>query len=374
VSAGISVGVIAPGDAPPPPLSGEPTPRRVFLAAAARERVDAVARACAALAGAGRVRVVAAFSFKTNPGERLIAMARERGFAAEVISPEELRWARELGFTPADTIYNGPLPVGRDVTDEPLGWIFADSLEAYRRNARSGVARACGARLRPSMLASRFGVAVDEDDALAGAVAEHGAASPFAVSFHARREDFHGATWRDVAGDVLRRAAALQARAGAHVVGFDAGGGWTPDEFDETFAADIGWLVDRLATELPACTTVIVEPGQAVCTPSEALLTRVLEVRRRGERREVIVDAGYPDWPQMHAYVHGFFAWRAGGWTPLGRGADRLGGRTCLEYDVIDGLRFPDDVAEGDALMIVGTGSYDRSMAFDFARGTTADV
>jgi diaminopimelate decarboxylase len=71
----------------------------------------------------------------------------------------------------------------------------------------------------------------------------------------------------------------------------------------------------------------------------------------------------------MHAYVHGFFAWRNERWEPLGRGPDRLGGRTCLEYDLIDGLRFPADLAPGDHLLITGTGSYDHSMSFNFARG-----
>ncbi len=100
----------------------------------------------------------------------------------------------------------------------------------------------------------------------------------------------------------------------------------------------------------------------------------MLEVRARPGRREAIVDAGYPEWPQMHSYVHGFFVWREGAWRALGRGGDRLGGRTCLEYDVVDGLRFPADLDAGDVLMIAGTGSYDRSMSFDFARGRTLDA
>jgi diaminopimelate decarboxylase len=71
----------------------------------------------------------------------------------------------------------------------------------------------------------------------------------------------------------------------------------------------------------------------------------------------------------MHSYAHGFFVWRRDRWEPVGSGPDRLLGRTCLEYDLIDGMRFPPDLAPGDRLLITDTGSYDHSMAFNFARG-----
>jgi diaminopimelate decarboxylase len=72
----------------------------------------------------------------------------------------------------------------------------------------------------------------------------------------------------------------------------------------------------------------------------------------------------------MHSYVHGLFIRRADSWQPLGRGPDRVAGRTCLEYDLIDGLRLPPDVAPGDRLLIADTGSYDHSMSFSFAQGS----
>jgi diaminopimelate decarboxylase len=346
----------------------ERTPRRVFRAGPARERIDAVARLRDALSRPP-LAIVAAFSLKTNPRAELLAMARARGFFAETISPDELRWAAEAGFGPERLIYNGPHPLLERVGDEPLELVFADSLEAFARNREIGVARVHGVRLRPSMLDSRFGITVDDGAALHAAVAAVSADTPIGVSFHARREDFRGAGWRDVAADVLERAVALELRTGRRVVAFDVGGGWTPEEFDATFAADIGWLVARVVAALPSCTRLIVEPGQAVCTPAEALIATVLEVRERGPRRDVVVDAGYPDWPQMHSYAHGFFVRKDGRWEPLGSGPDRLLGRTCLEYDQVTGLRFPLGLRAGDRVLITGTGSYDHSMAFEFAHG-----
>jgi diaminopimelate decarboxylase len=351
------------------PATSDATPRRIFRARVARERFDYVARVRDTL-GRPPLAVYAGYSVKTNPRAELLRMARERGFLAETISHDELAWARRQGFAPEQTIYNGPQPLRERDGEAPLELAFADSVEAFERNVLRGVARIYGVRLRPSMIASRFGVPVDEDADLAAAIDPLPPDLPIAISFHARHEDFHGAAWSDVAGDVLERAVALERRTGRHVVAFDVGGGWTPEEFDASFQTDVRRLADRIIGTLPYCTRLLFEPGQELCTPTEALLTEVLEVRERRARREVVVDCGYPDWPEMHTYAHGMFAWRGERWQPLGHGPDRLLGRTCLEYDLIEGLRFPDDVAPGDRLLITDTGSYDHAMAFDFARGS----
>src|SRR5581483_5364135 len=334
---------------------------------AARERFARVASARDALASASGLDVVAGFSVKTNPRRELMTLAREHGFFAETISPDEQAWAAANGFAPEQTIVNGPHPADPP-SGEPVAYAFADGLEAFERNLRRGAARVQGVRLRPSLLRSRFGVPVEDDAALAAA-ASRAPVRAIAISFHARRGDFAGASWNDVANDVLRRAVTLQRETGRTVVAFDVGGGWTPGEFDSAFARETATFAERLAADLPACRTLVVEPGQALCTPVEAVIARVLEVRPRAGRREVIVDAGYPEWPLMHAYVHALWLLRGERWQPLGSGPDRLGGRTCLEYDVLEGVRFPEDVAPGDRLAIGDAGSYDSSMSFRFARG-----
>jgi diaminopimelate decarboxylase len=353
-------------------IVSQPTPRRVFLPQAARARIDRVARMRDALSGE-RLQIVASFSFKTNPRSELLALARDAGFFAETISEDEVAWAFRNGFTPGRTIYNGPLPLLKRPGPEPLGVVFADSVEAFVSNRQRRLALVAGVRLRPSMITSRFGVPVEDEPELLAAVSADSHDTPLAVSFHSRREDFKGASWRDVAGDVVQRAIALERHTGRRVCAFDVGGGWTPEQFDETFESDMTWVVERITTSLPACTQLFFEPGQAVCTPTEALLTEVVEVRRRRGRQEVIADLGYPDWPHMHEYAHPIFAWRDERWQAVGHGPDRLGGRTCLEYDLVEGLQFPPDVIAGDRLMIGDVGAYDHSMAFDFARGRCAE-
>ncbi len=350
------------------PPRDAPTPRRVFRAAVAHERFDLATRLRDALDDP-RLAIVVALSVKTNPRAELLQLARERGFFAEVISEEELRWAERLSFGAGRLVYNGPQPLCAATGGVRVEHVFADSVEAFARDVALGAARVNGVRLRPSMLDSRFGIPVEDEPALLRAFDAAPAGLPVGVSFHARREDFGGASWRDVAQDVLDRALVLQSRTGCSIVAFDAGGGWTPAEFDAAFEPDVRWLSERIVTSLPACTRLIVEPGQALCTPAEALIATVLEVRERGPRRDLVIDAGYPEWPQMHTYPHAVFAESNGGWIRAGAGPDRLLGRTCLEYDVVGGLRFPGGMRAGDRVLIADTGSYDRAMSFDFARG-----
>lgn len=352
----------------PAPDRARNTPYRLFREHRARERLAQLAALRDEL-GTSEIVLVAGYSVKTNPRAEMLVAARECGYVAEVISPEELTWALAHGFSAEGAMYNGPHPLQDGASSGEIGIIFADSVEALRRNVGRGFGAIRGVRLRPTMIESRFGIPVEEDRTLAAVACELEPGVPFAVSFHARREDFNGARWRGVAADVLERAQSLEAAARRPVVAFDVGGGWTPEEFNADFVRDMTWLKQRLRSKLPACRKLIFEAGQAVCTPSEAVVATVLELRRRDERREIVIDAGYSDWPLMHTYSHRLYAWVEQTWEPVGSGSDRLLGRTCLEYDQIDGLRFPPGLAEGDRLAICDAGSYDASMAFDFGRG-----
>jgi diaminopimelate decarboxylase len=338
---------------------------RIFSPETADDRFAAVRRVCDAL-HAGNVCVVPAYSVKTNPDERMLTAAYRHGMLAEVISGDEVRHAERAGFAPAQLVYNGPRP---PAPQRPLfGFCFADSLEALEWQLSRPVAATPGVRLRPSMLgSSRFGVPVAEDESLVAVLRRY--TGPLAISMHARREDYGRATWRDVCVDILSRAARIERETGARVVAIDTGGGWEPRQFDAEFPFDGRWLVAAIHETLPAVETVLIEPGQAIATPVESLLALVIEVRRRPGRLDVVCDLGYNDWPSQNGHKHEIAIARGDRWIALGHGADRLLGATCLEYDMVEGLRFPPDVVTGDRLMVHDVGAYDTSMAFSFGRG-----
>jgi diaminopimelate decarboxylase len=344
--------------------------RRTFSQQVADERFTQVARLSESIAGRG-MRIVRGYSVKTNPHERMLATALRHGFYAEVISDDEARWAETCGFAPGEMIYNGPRPPAP--RSRAFGFVFADSLEGLARARALGLAELMGIRLRPSTLTvSRFGIPVEEDDALAELLCD--VRSGVGISMHARRGDLAGATWRDLCEDLIRRATRLEHDAGCEIVAFDVGGGWQPSQFDREFPADGAWLVRRLRTALPSVQTLVIEPGQAIATPVESIETVVLEVRRRSGRVEAVVDLGHGDWPSKHEYAHRIAVARGNNWLPIGAGGDRLSGCTCLEYDYVDGLQFPGDIAPGDRVLVRDAGSYDRSMSFPFARGRLPDT
>ena len=342
-----------------------PAARRVFLGKTADTRFNAVRRAARSVSG--DVTFFPAYSIKTNPAQRMVERANAFGLFAEVISDAERRWAEECGFSADAIVYNGPVPIGSG----KVRAAFADSTVALRRYLAKRPSPIACVRLRPSMVPSRFGCTADDDAELIDLLREDAAGTGLAVSFHVRREDYGRAGWRDIALHVARRGAALASASGRTLEIVDVGGGWTPREFDARFADDARWLARTLRALAPSCSRVIFEPGQAIATPCEALLATVVEVRSAGSKREAIVNAGYPDWPQMHTFAHRLFMrGEHGRWQLLRPGGDSLGGRTCLEYDRIEGIALPERVEPGDEVLIGDCGAYDQSMSFRFATGS----
>jgi diaminopimelate decarboxylase len=309
-----------------------------------------------------------AYSVKTNPDWRVLRAALAAGLYAEVIGPQELDKTERAGFA-GRTIYNGPVPAWRNGGVAP-GIVFSDSIEAYLTNAERLPATLVGVRIRPDGISSRFGVPRDRFEELASAVRTSGRAQ-CAVSFHVRPQDFGERSWRDVAGSAIEAAAWLERATGCEVIVFDVGGGKTPAEFDAAvLAGDFEWATARATAALRNLRMLVAEPGQAIVTPVSAVIAPVLEIRREGAQRAIVVDAGYPDLPQIRTFAHRLVALFAGEATLLPPGNDRVLGCTCLEYDVIgEGVRLPARLDRLHAVAIADTGAYDWSMGFDFARG-----
>ena len=308
-----------------------------------------------------------AYSVKTNPDRLLLEMVRDAGLYAEVISPQELQLTMALGFKNR-TIYNGPQPAWR-CSDVP-GIVFADSLEAFVENARRLEGALGGMRLRPVGVHSRFGIDATHVDDIVRTLRALGRRS-FGVSMHVRPQDFDGRSWRAIVASVIETAREIERRSGARVTAFDVGGGKTPLEFDRAFAGgDFAWLLREVPLALPYEQAIFAEPGQAVATPGAVFVAPVLELRRDGARTDIVVDAGYPDLPQITTFPHRVLAVANGRLSPLGPGNDRILGCTCLEYDVIrDDVALPRDLDSLQAVVVADVGAYDASMGFDFARG-----
>lgn len=306
------------------------------------------------------------YSVKTNPSRSILSCAKRQGLFAEVISMPELDEAVACGFQPKDIVYNGPIPPERPVG---AGYIFADSIEAYTGAAHRFPLSCVGARIRPDGIASRFGIPLRDLGDLADAIQRSGRSNT-AISFHIRPQDYGHYTFRSLVSAVLDYSQELERRCAAKVTIFDVGGGMTPSEFDASAArGDFDWIERRVRECLPRVDSVFVELGQALVTSSEAVIGSIMEVRRRRNAIEAVLDAGYPDVPQIRSFDHRLFHVRGQQVSRLGRGSDRLLGRTCLEYDVITATCNLKDCHVGDLIAIADAGAYDASMSFTFAQG-----
>jgi diaminopimelate decarboxylase len=225
-------------------------------------------------------------------------------------------------------------------------------------------------RLRPNWYESRFGISAEQTIEAVAALASLPAEQPIGVSFHVRPQDRGARSWLEVARTFLQRAAGIERASGRAVVVFDVGGGWTPNELASVVRSELRMFVEEAPRALPNLATILLEPGQSLATPTQFMISSVVEVRRHPHHTEIVIDAGYPNLPLQGTYVHRIYVEDGGGWLLLDEGNDRILGPTCLEYDVVaSNVSIPQAVRPSTKIRIADCGSYDASMAFHFARG-----
>lgn len=321
-------------------------------------------------------RIELAYSIKTQPTASTLQIARKHRFLAEAISGEEATLALELGYQPQQLILNGPAKHWPTLPKCALA-VFADSADELGRlvdhiNAGSLRARYVGVRFRPPGSDSRFGSALDQVGDLARLVETTRRLPPeqaVAVHFHQAYSEIGKEHWDRNFEAVLIAAAALGRYSDRTVSMLDLGGGWTPPGFDLVLG-ELAALRQRARDRLPDLRSIILEPGKALMQPSQALITRVLALRRRENGVDAVVDASIGELPQSWVFPHPVYRRERSDWMQLGRGSDRLLGRLCMEADILrEDIALPSSLAVEDTLVIGEAGGYDSSMAYDFGRG-----
>jgi diaminopimelate decarboxylase len=357
-------------------LGGE-TPARLYLPETAAR---GFARVAAKAAATRSVRIQPAYSIKTSPDDRYLALARQHGFLAEAISLLEVERALRFGFQPHEIVLNGPGKWWPQTLTPPPGLsaVFADSREELERlvaQARSGkdVARTIGVRLRLPSIPSRFGIPVGDPDDFAAVVAlvrELPRDVALGVHWHMASSGIGVSRWQDGFASALAWARALAAASERDVTTLDLGGGWNADDYA---SLDFEDLAARAVAQLPALERILVEPGKAVTQPTMALATRVLDVRRdrTGQINELVLDASLAELPLASLYPHRLLTRGADGrLRSVGRGRARLLGRICMEDDCIaSSVDVPANTAIGDLFVVLDAGAYERSMSYEFGRG-----
>ncbi len=351
------------------------TPTRVFLERSARQRMDRVASLLRSKSDVG-VEVVLAYSMKTDPDPRLIALARDADLWIEAISELEVRAAIDAGIPSEHVVLNGPGKGWPRQGTARLGATFADSAEELERIVKSDRARVIGPRLRAPGSRSRFGIDADRYEALlraASTVARLPAATELGVHFHLASSAIGARAWRGTFEAMVHFARSLQLLAKRPVTVLDVGGGWSPGDLEATLPTILERDLGLVRSQLPDLRTVIAEIGKGIAQPTFALASRVIEVRERdGHVDEVVVDASIAELPEARSFPHRV-AYRpsaARGWLGLPKGDGRVLGRLCMEDDVLaENVAIPHELKRDDIIVFADAGAYDHSMAYEFGRG-----
>jgi diaminopimelate decarboxylase len=332
------------------------------------------------------------YAVKANDALALLRVVAEEGLGADIVSGGELAKATRAGVDASRIVFSG---VGKRRDEIAAGLaagirsLNVESLEelaeiADRAGADRIVAPVC-VRLNPDVAAgthaylttgtaaSKFGLPAEE--ALAGLrrAASDANLEPVGLSFHV------GSQILDTEPFVVAAARAAEVWRTAHAEGiplrdFDAGGGLGiayDGSADPDVARYVGAMVDT-ARSLDA--TLVLEPGRHLVGPIGSFVTRVVHVKRVGERAVAVCDGGINDFlrPLLYGTEHPVEVLSS---SDNGEGLVDVVGPLCESGDYLAlGRRLPIPAA-GDLIVVGLAGAYGRVMSSTYnARPLCAEV
>ncbi|MBR1575687.1 MAG: alanine racemase [Bacteroidales bacterium] len=312
-----------------------------------------------------------AYSVKTNAHPAVLAVLREAGAAAEVVSDTEYRLARALGFD--DIIFNGPIK-GEACFREALQAGSVVNIDSKREldwlaGMPAGHSVAVGLRVNVSLpedeTFSRFGFDGPE---LAAAVAR------IREMPHVRLAGIHlHRTSKSRSLDVYRTLAAKASEVirtfGLKPAYIDIGGGFfgsMPGKpgFDDYAAV----LAEGLEGCLGEETRLIVEPGNALIASPLTMYASVLDTKRIAGERVVVCDASRNDIDPFFRKTDYFKFFPALEEGRPRENSQTVVGCTCLENDRLFHLTDGPRLETGDRIGFRFTGAYTMALSPLFIR------
>jgi diaminopimelate decarboxylase len=334
------------------------------------------------------------YAVKANSNLAVLALLRDLGAGADIVSGGELFRARRAGFAAGQIVFSGVGKTDEELSaalDAPIRQINLESeAEADRvldLTARARRVADVGIRVNPDIRAEthpytrtaekgmKFGVPLDRVVPLAVRLMRSGHARVTALGMHLGSQIVTGDPFRAGAERLADLVGAVRAAGVDTLAAVSAGGGLgiayaagdpalDPAEFAEAVAPLAA------ATGLP----VEVEPGRFLVGSAGVLLTRVLYRKHAGGRDIVITDAGMNDLlrPALYQAHHPVRA------VGDGDGAAELVdvvGPICETGDFFARERPVAGARAGALLAIGGVGAYGFSMSSQYnSRPRAAEV
>lgn len=367
------------------------TPTYVYAGGVIRERYAALAAALFDGVPGGRLH----FAVKANGSLGVLALLRELGCGADIVSGGELHRVLAAGFDPAHVVFSGVGKSRQELAQAiaaGVGQINAESVEEIGVLAAAahtaGRTVRVGLRINPDVTTGthpyistgqggiKFGVPTDR---LGEAVAEIAAAPALqlcAMAVHIGSQITDPAPYA-AALEKLAGAIGEVEALGARITTVDIGGG-----FGVRYGAEPGLDLAALRTAVSPILrrfaaegrTVMSEPGRWLVGPAGLLLAETLYVKQAGGKTFVIVDAGMNDLlrPALYGAYHHAVPLRSHG-RPMQR--VELVGPVCETGDCFAKDRALEAMEPGEPLVLLGAGAYSFSMSSNYnARPRAAEV
>ncbi|MFC3098768.1 diaminopimelate decarboxylase [Alteraurantiacibacter palmitatis] len=345
-----------------------------------------------ALAGLDKPAHIA-FAVKSNPNLAVLRVMQREGYGADVVSGGELARALAAGMPAADIVFSGVGKTEAELVmglEKGIGQFNIESeeegLELAELAAARGLRAPCALRVNPDIDAGTH-----EKISTGKADNKFGVPIDMAVAMYLRLAALPGLDMRGLAVHIgsqlsdlrplelaFEKIGALlqQIRgAGGTVTHVDLGGGLgVPYRAGEVMPspAEYGHMVARVTRGWDV--TLMFEPGRVIAGNAGVLLTRVVRVKRNGNRVPfVIVDAAMNDLarPALYGSWHDFDAVKPQGTRMVAN----IVGPICETGDTFARDRETDALERGDLAVFRTAGAYGATMASSYnSRGFVAEV
>jgi len=335
------------------------------------------------------------YSYKTNPVPGVLDRLHRNGVGAEVISPYELWLALRLQVPPERIIYNGPAKSVESLREAIRRQIYlinansAREAETIVQIAREeGVVANLGLRVSlRSTWGGQFGIRASSTD-LADAI-ETCRSDPWVdlkgLHVHRGKTIRDLPTWESYLGDILTCCDDVRRRTGWHPAVLDVGGSLACPTVDSLprieHRFNRAYGTDLLPPDPGACLAIdaasaraaeivgrhfeaaelappqlVQEPGRALTSDTQFLLTSVVDVKLDGAIPYAVLDAGINVAEPVPNEYHQLFSASAPA-APVAR-SYRLAGPICTPADVLyNNWRLP-ELDVGHVLAIMDSGAY----------------
>jgi diaminopimelate decarboxylase len=332
------------------------------------------------------------FALKANPALGILDVLARRGAGADIVSGGELYRAVNAGIDPSRIVYSGVGKREDEMAQALDAGILMFNIESFQELA--ALDEVAGRHGRKAPIALR--VNPDVDPRTHPYVATGLKQSKFGISFEETLEGYEraralpnvevvgvdchiGSQLTELAPfvEAVRRLVSLvgqlrERRFDIRYLDIGGGLGITYDVEDPPSPRDYGQAVrEQVAGQ---SLTLVLEPGRNLAGNAGVLLTEVLYVKERDDKRFVIVDAGMNDLlrPSLYDAYHGVVHVRE---RERSTARYDVVGPICESGDFLARDRELPEPRRGDLLAVMSAGAYGFSMASTYnSRPLAAEV